>query len=566
VSGTGKEGRTFILLRYVLIIAAAYLFLFEGETPEPTWLAVLIAGALLSNVLLAGLPEKVLLRQLTLGLVICVDVAWIAAGLWIKGNLGSDVFFLYFFVLFLAALGQNILLIACVSFLLATVDLLLFAPVPAENGSIWTSPSLIRIPFMFIAAVFYGYLAQRIRKEKETGEQRIHALREIGLAITSILDLPAILDLLLEKTERFLPYAGASVDLFNKASGALEMVACRRLDQNEWKANRSQGASAPADVVFETNARWVVRDLLREPRVTKPDFFQRQGFVSYLGVPLVAKGETLGVLSFYSAEGQEFAEEQIEFLATLAGQAAIAIQNSQLYEQAVKANKIKEEFLGIMSHELRTPLNVMTGYAGILKDGLYGEINAQQAGALEKILERADHLLAMINRVLHAFSVEAHGLKVDLNPLDVTDFFNQLKSNYDASRKDGVTFHWECDSNLKEITTDGEKLRHILENLINNAVKFTEKGRITISARCLQACKKVEFSVADTGMGIPKETLPFVFDKFRQVDGSKTRLYGGVGIGLYIVKEYTRLLGGEVAVQSELGKGSIFSVTVPAEA
>ncbi|MGH7844062.1 MAG: ATP-binding protein [Candidatus Binatia bacterium] len=565
MSGPAPEGRIFILLRYVLIIAAAYLFLFEGETAAPSPLLVLIAAALLSNVFLASVPESVLLRHLTLGLVVCVDIVWIGSGLWYKGNFGSDIFFLYFFVLFLAALGQNMLFTACVSVLLAGVDVLLFVPASGEGQSIWTSSSLIRIPFMFIAALFYGYMAQRIRQEKEMGQQRIHSLREIGSAITSTLDLRGILEILLEKIDRFLPYAAVSVDLFNKTNGLLEREACRNLDEKEWKAEKAKGASGLADVVFETKAPWVVHNLQSDPGTAKADFFRKQGLVSYLGVPLVAKGETLGVLSFYTKDEHEFAGQETEFLATLAGQAAIAIHNSQLYEEAIRANKVKEEFLGIMSHELRTPLNVITGYAGILKDKLYGEINAQQEAALEKMMDRAADLLTMINRILNASSVEAQAVKVELNTVDILSFFNQLKANYDIPRKDGIVLRWEYDPQLTEIKTDGEKLRHIVQNLINNAIKFTDKGRVTISARCLQDGKKVEFRVTDTGIGIPQEFLPVVFEKFHQVDGSRRRLYGGVGIGLYIVKEFTRLLGGEITVESELGKGSTFAVILPTD-
>jgi signal transduction histidine kinase len=514
---------------------------------------------------LASVPESILLRQLTLGLVICIDIAWIGAGLWYKGNFGSDIFFLYFFVLFLAALGQNILFTACVSIALAGVDVLLFVPTPEESQSILTSPSLIRIPFIFIAALFYGYLAQRIKEEKETGEQRVQALREIGLAITSTLDLRGILDILLDKIDRFLPYAAVSVDLFNKTNGLLELEASRNLDEEGWKAEKSKGASGPADVVFETKAARVIRNLQADPDLARTDFFRKHGLVSYLGVPLVAQGETLGVLSFYAKNEHEFAAEETKFLATLAGQAAIAINNSQLYEEAVRANKIKEEFLGIMSHELRTPLNVITGYAGILKDKLYGEINAQQEAALEKMMDRAADLLTMINRILKASSVEAQGVKVELNTVDILSFFNQLKANYDIPIKDGIALHWEYDPQLAEIKTDGEKLKHIVQNLINNAIKFTDKGGVTISARSIEDGKKIEFRVADTGIGIPEEFLPVVFEKFQQVDGSRRRLYGGVGIGLYIVKEFTRLLGGEVTVKSELGKGSTFSVILPTQ-
>ncbi|HEV8342361.1 MAG TPA: ATP-binding protein [Candidatus Binatia bacterium] len=111
--------------------------------------------------------------------------------------------------------------------------------------------------------------------------------------------------------------------------------------------------------------------------------------------------------------------------------------------------------------------------------------------------------------------------------------------------------------------TDYAKLKHILQNIINNALKFTEKGHVTVSARYLPEANALEFKVADTGVGIPKEMLPVIFEMFRQVDGSETRSYGGVGMGLYIAKKFTELLGGRIDVETEPGRGSTFTVTIP---
>jgi signal transduction histidine kinase len=127
---------------------------------------------------------------------------------------------------------------------------------------------------------------------------------------------------------------------------------------------------------------------------------------------------------------------------------------------------------------------------------------------------------------------------------------------------------WDCPSNLPEISTDGRKLKHILQNVINNAIKFTEKGSVTISAKISHEAigngqQSVEFQVTDTGIGIPQEKLSMIFDKFKQGDSSETRLYGGVGLGLYIAKQFTGLLGGMLDVQSDLRKGSTFTVRIP---
>ena len=547
----------------MLLTAAAYLLLFEGDE-APAVSVTLIAGALLSNVFLSHLPENLLLRPLTLGLIICSDIVWIALGLWYKGSYGSDIFFLYFFILCLAAIGQNLILILSASVLLSGVDLILFVIPAGEGRSIWTSTSLVRVPFMFIAALFYGYLAERVRQEKQIGEKRIQGLREIDLAITSTLELHAVLEVLLEKIDLILPYAGATVRLLNRKTGELEPVACRNLDEEEWKAAIAREAGL-ARMIPETNAPVIVRNAQTNPHSVSSEFLRKHGIVSYLRVPLIAKGEVLGVLTFFTKEQHEFSSEEVKFLTTIAAQAAIAIHNSQLYQEMVNANQVKNEFLSVMSHELRTPLNVIAGYTGMLKERMFGIINPEQEKALQNIIDHSNYLLAMISSILNVTSIEAQAVKMVTRNVDLTNFLNELRSSYDGSLGEELILKWDYDSSLPVLKTDSEKLRHILENLINNAIKFTRKGQVTVSARYFPEAKRVEFKVADTGIGIPTESLSIIFEKFRQLDSSQTRLYGGVGIGLYIVNKFTEILGGKIEVRSEPGKGSSFSVTLPCE-
>ncbi|MGH7784264.1 MAG: hypothetical protein ACREO5_10540, partial [Candidatus Binatia bacterium] len=204
---TDNEASTFLLLRYVLIIAAAYLFLFGGHPGASNLAIVLIAMALLSNVIVSQFSQHRLMRPISVGVVICFDIAWITLGLWHEGIFGGDMFVLYFLILFLAAVGQSLFLIISASVVLSAIDLSLFIIPSGEGTTIWTSQSLVRIPFMFIAALFYGYLGEKVGKEKKIGEERMQALREIEMAITSSLDLRAVLDVLLEKIDVFLPYA-----------------------------------------------------------------------------------------------------------------------------------------------------------------------------------------------------------------------------------------------------------------------------------------------------------------------------------------------------------------------
>ena len=422
---------------------------------------------------------------------------------------------------------------------------------------------------------------ERRRKQAEEeirfSLERVRALHDIDVAITSTLDLKGVLDVLLEKIDLTLPYSATTIRLFNKESGLLEPVACRNLDEQEWKTEKWKPGRGLANAVFEAKVPVVILDAQTDPRVRDPEFYRKHRLVSYLGIPLIAKGENLGVLSFYTKERHEFGNNEIEFLTTMASQAAIAIHNAQLYEQTIKlaaglkeeadklekANKIKDEFLSVMSHELRTPLNVVVGYSGMMLDGMLGEINQQQKEALQKIINRAADQLTLVNNILYATVLEAEKIKIESHEVDLKDFLHNLNSGYDIPTSRDLVIKFEHPPELPVIRTDGQKLKQILQNLIDNAVKFTERGTITISARYIPEAKAVEFKVADTGIGISKDHLPLIFDKFRQVDSSETRLYGGVGMGLYIVGKFTELLGGTIGLESELGKGSTFTVTIP---
>ena len=204
----------------------------------------------------------------------------------------------------------------------------------------------------------------------------------------------------------------------------------------------------------------------------------------------------LGILSFYCQQERYFSDEEINFLRTLAGQAAGAIQNSQLYEQTKqqaidleKANKVKDEFLGVMSHELRTPLNVIAGYTKIVQDGVLGEINAEQVNALDKVTRHSNELLVMVNSIMDATKIEAGGVIVECDELPLPEFLDELKLLYEYPLGKDVSLRWEYASNLPVIRTDRDKLKHILQNLINNALKFTEVGHVTVSARHVTGVK-----------------------------------------------------------------------------
>jgi signal transduction histidine kinase len=372
------------------------------------------------------------------------------------------------------------------------------------------------------------------------------------------------------------------VRLYNRETKNLDVIAAKNIDEQLWKdhsheTGRRRGSYAWT--VFESKQPLAICNIARDSAARRT-FLQQQGIISFLGVPLIVKEETLGVLTLYSRMEREFRPEEIEFLSTVAGQAAIAIHNAQLYAELrkqaaalAKSNRIKDEFLSVVSHELRTPLSGIIGYTGLIRDKLIGPTTSKQNEALDKLMNRAKDLMAMISSILFATSIDADEVRVIRSKFSAVDLLNDLKTDYELPSQKTVAFRWDYPANLPALTTDREKLKSILQNLINNAVKFTPGGAISVEARMLgktngngngsKSGDFIEFKIADTGIGIPEAKLGVIFEKFRQVDGSETRLFGGVGLGLYIAKSFTELLEGDIKVKSKEGRGSIFTVKIP---
>ncbi|MCH8055843.1 MAG: GAF domain-containing protein [Deltaproteobacteria bacterium] len=424
---------------------------------------------------------------------------------------------------------------------------------------------------MLERSIRYAIERKRAEKEIQRQLQRLTVLDEINLAVTSTLDLHGVLNILMEKIELLLPNTAILVWLLNKESGLLERVACRNLDEQQWKGRQSRDTPPLVKAVIESKAPVVTGNVQTDPRTLDPQFFRRNGLISYLGVPLIAKGEVLGVLSFYTKKEHDFSSEEVAFFSTLAGHGAMAIHNSQLYEQikeqAValeRANKVKSEFLSFMSHELRTPLSVIMGCVTVTHNNMLGKINQKQKKILEKVMRNSNGLLTMIDSILAATRIETEAVKVESHEFNLGDFLDDLRSAYCVPLDKELTLTWDYPSDLPLMKTDSQKLKHILQNLIDNAIKFTDKGNVTLSARYFREAGTVEFKVVDMGIGIAKGDIPIIFEKFHQVDSSLARVHGGIGLGLSIVKTFTEMLGGTVDVESVPYQGSTFTVTFPA--
>jgi signal transduction histidine kinase len=329
-----------------------------------------------------------------------------------------------------------------------------------------------------------------------------------------------------------------------------------------------------------------VRDVFADPLLSEWHEPARElGFVSLISLPLVTGAEASGALTFYFDEPHEFDEAERHLLKLVADQLALAggrIESLEASRREVEelrgendllrrrvgagedAKRLTDEFLANISHELRTPLTSILGYATLLIDGQTGAMADAQRNTVLRIERSARVLLALINDLLELSEIRVGRAELNNAPDDAVRLARRALDEAGAVPP-AVRVTLDADPDRIPLMVDGEKVVKILENLLSNAYKFTERGTVTLSVRAARddGVPVAEWIVSDTGIGIPADGQEAIFDAFRQVDGSSTRLHGGTGLGLALCRALSRMLGGTLTVRSEPGSGAQFRLVVP---
>ena len=272
----------------------------------------------------------------------------------------------------------------------------------------------------------------------------------------------------------------------------------------------------------------------------------------YGGIGVVGFVMMVLVLSSAAANTKSKAAAQLEIL----------IQEK---EKAENLARLKSEFLNQVSHELRTPLAVIIGYIECMTDGLYGQIETKHQEILQVVAKQSAHLKNMIDQILIYSRLEAGKQPVRVEELQLTKLINDMKDTFDfLCRQKGLDLRWELPRDPMPVRSDATRLKEVISNLLQNAVKYTDHGSVTVRMEKLPTKDSLLIEVADTGMGISEQHLPSIFEPFMQAHKtSTTNSRGGIGLGLSIVKQHLEQIRGMISVESELGKGSTFRIVLP---
>ncbi len=421
--------------------------------------------------------------------------------------------------------------------------------------------------------------------QARTGEltrsvQELQALGEVSQALSSTLDLETVLNTIVARASQLAGTDSCTVYEYDERTEQLLFRATHGLSQEvvtvaqRAPIRRGEGAAGRMAVTLEPVQ---ISDIAEPLAYSGPlrDVLLRTGARALLAIPLLREDHLIGGLTVTKRTPEEFPPHVIDLLKTFASQSALAIQNARLFReiedkgrQLEAADRHKSEFLANMSHELRTPLNAIIGYSEMLQEDA-ADLGADQfTDDLKKINAAGKHLLELINAVLDLSKIEAGKMELYLEDFEVAGLVRDIAAVIQPlAAKNANRVDVRCPDAIGTMRADVTKVRQALFNLLSNACKFTDQGTVglTVARETTDGREWLVFSVSDTGIGMTSDQLARLFEAFTQADAATTRRYGGTGLGLALSRRLCRMMGGDVTVESEAGRGSIFTIRLPAQ-
>ncbi|TMK15337.1 MAG: response regulator [Alphaproteobacteria bacterium] len=405
--------------------------------------------------------------------------------------------------------------------------------------------------------------------------EELRALGEVTQAVNSTLELQTVLSTIVAKAVQLSDTDAGSIYVHDETQQEFQLQANYGMSDDLIAALKDHHTDLSGAVAGAAKQGEPVQvpDMQAEPHIPTYEIMLQAGYRARLLVPLMRFNEVMGALVVRRKAPGEFSKNTIDLLRTFAAQSVLAIQNARLFQEIEEksrqlelASQHKSQFVASMSHELRTPLNAIIGLTEMMVTNGARFGTEKAAEPLKRVHRAGQHLLGLINQVLDLSKIEAG--KLELNPESVSlaplidEVIGTARQLAQQNKNNLVV---EAQEKLGALTVDPMRLRQILLNLLSNACKFTTQGEVKLRVRKVADGRNwVEFAVADTGIGMTAEQQAKLFEEFTQADSSTARRYGGTGLGLAITRKLARMMGGDVTVASEPGKGSIFTVRLPA--
>jgi signal transduction histidine kinase len=427
----------------------------------------------------------------------------------------------------------------------------------------------------------YSDLERKVEQRTEELAQSVGELRalgEVSQAVNSTLDLETVLSTIVTKAVQLSGTEAGAIYVYDEVKSEFELQSTYGMSEEliaaikEHRVGVGVGADDPVGKAYAMRAMVQIHDLREEAKTPVLEFVLQAGYRALLVVPLVGPESVVGALVVRRKAPGEFPKQTTDLLQTFAAQSVLAIQNAHLFteigeksHQLEVASQHKSQFLANMSHELRTPLNAILGYTELILDQIYGETPQKMHGVLERVQSNGKHLLSLINDVLDLSKIEAGQLVLSLADYSIKDVVNGVFSVVESlANAKKLALKVEVPPDLPRGRGDERRLTQVILNLVGNAIKFTDTGEVAIKAAAANGCYTV--SVRDTGPGIAPADQAKIFEEFQQADSSVTKSKGGTGLGLSIARRIVELHGGKIRVESVVGKGATFIVSVPVRA
>ncbi len=409
----------------------------------------------------------------------------------------------------------------------------------------------------YVMAYFSMTISQRLRRR----EDELAGLYQSVQAATSTLEISDVLNRLAEATTKALRCKAVTIRLLNK-SGHLEISGSYGLSELYLNATSViELTQARIDQETLAGQAVLVSDVLRDDRSYYPDEMAAEGIETILSTPLIGKQGPIGVLRAYGGSTYHFAQDNVAFLAAIATEGVVAIENAQTYQVLKDLDKHKSQFVHNVTHELRSPTRVVASLLNVLSRDYVGDLNEKQADLVDRIQQRIQFLQTLIDDLLDLAVGKADVLITpERAKISLTDILKEVQSRFEAPARDkGLILRLDYPAEAVNLWGDKNELDRIINNLVSNAITYTQKGEVSLLLE--QSNDAVRLVVTDTGIGIPKEAQSHLFEEFYRAKNAKEMISNGTGLGLSIVKDLVvERYGGKIEVESIEHQGTTFTL------